>query len=112
MTGLRITQAERNLWQRRAAVELVRILQEHRDLPVIAWTVGTAGSVLVGHVNGLRPAAMARASFDAWTVALAVTQRREYSDLALTCLTAKVRRDNVDIVIRVDLLLDEDGERP
>ena len=39
--------------------------------------VGPAGSVLVGHVNGLAPAALVRATFTAWEAALALGERRE-----------------------------------
>jgi hypothetical protein len=109
---LDITQADHYIWQRRAAAALVRLLDEHRDLPVITWTVGPAGSVLVGRVNGLQPAAMARAVFDAWTAALALSQRRERTDLAPTHLSAQARRDSVTVVLLADLILDdEDGDR-
>lgn len=107
MTALNITQAERNLWQRRAAAALARLLDEHRDLPVITWTVGPAGSVLMGRVNGLQPAASARAQFEAWTAALAPDERREHTHLALTCLTARARRDSVTIALQADLILDD-----
>lgn len=112
MTALTITQAERNGWQRRAAAALVRLLEEHSDLPVIAWTVGSAGSVLAGRVNGLQPPATARADFDAWTDALALDERREHTHLALTYLSAQARRDSVTVVLLADLILgDEDGGR-
>lgn len=109
MTGLNITQAERNGWQRRAAAALARLLDEHRELPVIAWTVGSTGSVLVGRVNGLQPSATARAVFDAWTTALALGEYREHTHLALTCLSAQVRRDSVTIVLQADLIVDDGG---
>jgi hypothetical protein len=109
---LTITQAKRSGWQRRAAAALVRLLDEHRDLPVIAWTVGPAGSVLVGRVNGLQPPTAARAVFDAWTAALTLGEFREHTNLALTYLSAQVRRDSVTIVLRADLIGDEDGGRP
>ena len=62
-----ISQADRAGWQRRAAAELARILQSHPDLPCITWTVGPAGSVVVGRVSGLAPA---RQVFCAWQQAL------------------------------------------
>jgi hypothetical protein len=108
---LAFTQADDYLWQRRAAAALVGLLDEHRDLPVIAWTVGSAGSVLVGRVNGLQPAATARAVFDAWTAALALSQRWERTDLALTHLSARSRHESVTVVLLADLILDEDGGR-
>ena len=110
MTGLNITQAERSGWQHRAATALVRLLDKHRELPVIAWTVGPAGSVLVGRVNGLQPTATARAVFDAWTAALALGEYREHTHIALTCLSAQVHRDSVTIVLQADLVVD-DGDR-
>jgi len=70
VTGSWITQGERGLWQRRAVRELVAILDTHRDLPVIAWTVGPAGSTLAGHVDGLAPAGQVRAVFGSWRAAL------------------------------------------
>lgn len=113
MSFLDITQADHYIWQRRAAAALVRLLDEHRDLPVIVWTVGSAGSVLVGRVNGLQPAATARAVFDTWTAALALEEYREHTHLALTYLSAQARRDSVTIVVHADLILDdEDGGRP
>lgn len=77
MTGPLIGDGERAWWQRRAAAELAAILDAHQDLPRIAWTVGPAGSVLAGHVSGLAPAALVRATFTAWESALALGERRE-----------------------------------
>ena len=48
-----IAQADRARRQRQAAGELARILDAHPELPAIAWTVGPAGCVLTGQVNGL-----------------------------------------------------------
>jgi hypothetical protein len=112
VTALSITRAERNAWQRRAAAALVGLLDEHRDLPAIAWPVGPAGSVLVGRVNGLQPSAAARAVFDVWTAALALDERWERTHLALTYLSAQARRDSVTILVQADLVLDEDRGRP
>ena len=36
-----------------AARELTAILDAHRDLPIIGWTIGTAGARLVGNVSAL-----------------------------------------------------------
>ncbi len=71
MTGWEIARQERAGWQRRAAAELTTILDAHPDLPRIAWTVGPAGSVLAGQVNGLAPGAQVREVFTAWRLALA-----------------------------------------
>jgi len=107
VSSLNITQAERYIWQRRAAAALARLLDEHRHLPAITWTVGPAGSVLMGRVNGLQPAAQARAVFEAWTAALAIDERREHTNHAVTCLVAHTRRDSVDIGLRADLIGDD-----
>ena len=68
----RITQADRARWQRQAAAELARILGAHPELPAIAWTVGPAGCVLAGRVNGLAPPGRVREVFGAWRAALAL----------------------------------------
>ncbi len=67
-------QADRARWQRQAAAELAAILDGHGDLPCIAWTVGPAGAVLAGQVNGLAPAARVRETFSAWRAALALEE--------------------------------------
>ena len=53
-------QPDRARWQRQAAAELAAILDACPDLPCIAWTVGPAGCVLAGRVNGLASAARVR----------------------------------------------------
>ena len=63
VTGGWITQADRARWQRQAAAELAAILDAHPGLPAIAWTVGPAGCVLAGRVNGLAPAGRVRDVF-------------------------------------------------
>jgi hypothetical protein len=73
-----IIQADRVRWQRQAAGELARILDAHPGLPAIAWTVGAAGCVLAGRVNGLAPAGQVRDVFDAWRAALALEEHREH----------------------------------
>ena len=77
MTLFEITQAERAGWQRRAARELAAILDAHPDLPVIAWTVASAGSILVGHVSGPAPADQLRRTFDMWWEMLGHTPAEE-----------------------------------
>ena len=59
-TIFEISQGERALWRRRAAAELGRILAAHPDLPCISWTVGPAGSVVVGRISGLARAGQVR----------------------------------------------------
>ena len=77
MTSFEITQGERACWQRQAAAELGEILRAHPGLPCISWTVGPAGPVLAGHVNGLAPAARVREAFTAWRAVLALEGYRE-----------------------------------
>lgn len=72
--SLVIGQAERACWQRRAAAELARILDGHPELPRIAWTVGPAGSLVVGRVSGLAPAWEVRRVFRAWQQALGLAE--------------------------------------
>jgi hypothetical protein len=74
VSGLSITDAERAGWQRRAAAELVRILDAHRDLPVIGWTVGRTGATLVGRIDPFAPAAKVRQVWHAWRLALSIEE--------------------------------------
>jgi len=98
VTGSWIGQGERARWQRRAAAELASILHAHQDLPAIAWTVGPAGPVLAGRVNGLAPAARVRETFSAWRTALALEERHEHQlSGGVTWLRAAARRHQVTI---------------
>lgn len=106
MSMLEISHAERAAWQRRAAAELVRILDVHRDLPLITWTVGAAGSVLVGRADS-----RARVSFDAWRGRLAMAEHHEHTSGTVTYLSAKAYRNSVRVVLLADLL-DEAGGQP
>jgi hypothetical protein len=107
VTRFAITHGERTGWQRRAAAELARILGDHRDLPVIAWTVGSAGANLVGHVSGLQPGVQVRATFDVWRVALALTEHTESASGATTHLRAVAHRNRVQVGINATVLDDE-----
>jgi len=78
VTGGWITWADQARWQRQAAGELARILEAHPQLPAITWTVGPAGSVLAGQVNGPASAARVREVFDLWRAALALEKHREH----------------------------------
>jgi len=97
VTTFEITPGERAAWQRRAASELAAILEVHRDLPVIAWTVGSAGSFVVGHVNGLAPAWLVRQVFDAWRTALTLTEHSESTGAGTTYLRAAAHRNRVQV---------------
>jgi len=98
VTGFEITHAERAGWQRRAAGELAAILDTHRDLPIIAWTVVPAGSTLVGHVNGLAPADEVRQAFDTWRAALTLIEHSEVTSCGgTTYLRAVAYRNRVRV---------------
>ena len=75
VTAFPITDSDRSGWQRRAAGELVRVLAAYSDLPVITWTVGPAGSVLVGQVNALTPAVQVLGHFQTWRQALGLPEQ-------------------------------------
>jgi hypothetical protein len=110
-TIIGITQGERAGWQRRAAAELAAILAVHPGLPCISWTVGPAGSVVVGHVSGLAPAGQARQIFEVWRLALALEEYREYQMSSGTAwLHAAARRHEVRVRLTATVFPDDDGE--
>jgi hypothetical protein len=94
-----ITDSDRSGWQQRAAGELVRVLAAHRDLPVITWTVGSAGSVLVGQINGLAPAVQVLTHFQMWRQALGLRERTTPAVLSSggRHLSASAVRDQVTV---------------
>jgi hypothetical protein len=112
VTGLEITCKERAGWQRRAAVELTAILDAHPDLPRIAWTAGPAGSVLVGHVNGLAPAAQVREAFTAWRRALGLQEDPgQQMSGGTTWLHAAARRGLVKVRLTATVFGDEEQQQ-
>lgn len=107
-----ISQGERAAWQRRAAAELAAILEAHADLPVITWTVGPAGSVLVGRVSGLAPAARVREVFAAWRQGLALEEERGHQmSGGMTWLHAAARGHEVTVRLTATAFDDQDGDR-
>jgi hypothetical protein len=107
VTLFEITHGERAAWQRRAGGELAAILQTHRDLPIIVWTVGSAGATLVGQVNAVAPAVEVRAAFQAWRAALMLPERAEVTSRAGTVyLRAAARRNGVHIGLTATVLDD------
>ena len=94
--AFQITEGERAWWQQQAAAELTAILAAHPGLPRISWTVGPAGRVLTGHVNGLVPAGQARGVFGSWRSALALEDYREHqAGTGTVYLHAASRRNQV-----------------
>jgi hypothetical protein len=77
VTIVEVTAGERAAWQRPAALELAAILETHRDLPAIAWTVAAAGATLVGQVSGPGSAGRVAQVFDLWRAALMLTEHYE-----------------------------------
>jgi hypothetical protein len=109
VTVFEITHGQRVGWQRRAARELAAILDAHRDLPSIAWTVGAAGCALVGHINGLAPAAEVRAVFELWRVPLMLTEHSEAScGGGRTYLRAAADRHGVRVRLTATVYDDQD----
>lgn len=105
-----ITQADRSSWQRLAAAELARILDSHPELPCIAWTVGPAGSVVVGRVSGLAPAGQVRQVFGAWCQALGLEEDRErHGGGGTAWLHAADRSGGVAIRLTATVLADDEA---
>jgi hypothetical protein len=112
VTGPLISAGEQAWWQRRAAAELVAILDACRDLPGIAWTVGPAGSVLAGQVNGLAGAGQVRDVFAAWRLALALEDHREHQlSTGSVRLHAAARRHDVTVRLTATVPGDDDEEQ-
>jgi hypothetical protein len=109
VTLFEITHGQRAGWQRRALRELAAILDAHRDLPPVEWTVGSAGCSLVGHINGLAPAAEARRTFEMWRVALMLTEHGQVSGAGgTTYLRAVTDRNRVRVQVSATVFEDAD----
>ena len=107
-----ITQDDSARWQRQAAAELAAILDACRDLPCIAWTVGPAGRVLAGRVNGLAPAARVLETFRAWQAALALGETREDQlGGGATWLHAAARRHHVTVRLTATVFDGGEGDQ-
>lgn len=103
MTTFGITQRERAGWQRRAAAELTAVLDAHRDLSVITWTVGPVGATLVGHVTG-PVGTRVREDFEAWAAALTLDEhRRTPGGTGSVFLRAATSRNNVRLGLTATL---------
>lgn len=108
MTRFEITSGERAGWQRRAVAELLRILDTHRDLPLIAWRIAAAGAALVGHVHARGGTAQAREAFEAWRAALGLGEQTEIrGGLASLHLRAVADRNQVRVALIATIPTDE-----
>jgi hypothetical protein len=70
-----ITQGQRAAWQRHAVATLAHILQRNTELPLIAWTVCSAGSAVAGRVNAGGGETLTRATFEAWCRAVGLDEQ-------------------------------------
>jgi hypothetical protein len=110
VTAFEITPAERAGWQRRAVKELAAILDAHRGLPVIAWTVGSAGATVVGHVGGGVPAGQVRQVFHLWCTALTLTEQgRPTAGVGAAQLRAMAHRNRVLVRLTATVLDERDA---
>jgi hypothetical protein len=93
----RITQAERSVWQRRAAHALIDILTANPGLPAITWIVGTG--TLAGQVNGVAPEEDVREAFTGWQAALRLETVREVPNTStgVTHLSGHGRHRDVSV---------------
>jgi hypothetical protein len=99
VVSVEITQAERSRWQRRAATELASILRMHPDLPILAWTVGSAGSILLGRLVAPVTAPEARARFDTWQTALGLAESSCAPSGETVHLRAEALRNQVSVLL-------------
>ena len=99
MSLFEISHAERAGWQRHVVAELARILDTHRDLPVIAWSVGAAGASLVGQVNAVAATVAVSQVFDAWRVALALGEPGRSCGAGRVHLFASTDRNRVRVAL-------------
>jgi hypothetical protein len=82
------TPADRARWQRQSAHTLARVLDAHRHLPVLVWTVTAAG--ISARVLVVEAMHSALDQFTAWTTALGLNPRRhDTPDLNRTYLHAR-----------------------
>jgi hypothetical protein len=104
VTRYEITSEQRAGWQRRAAAELVRILDTHRDLPLIAWSIASAGATLVGRVG----ADGTRQVFDLWRAVLALDEHTEPGCAGGTVhLRAAADRNQVRVALVATVAVDQ-----
>jgi hypothetical protein len=106
-----ITQTHRSGWQRQAVAALSTILDEHGDLPAIAWLVGPVGSTLVGRTDRPGPAGQVRAVFGSWCRALGVGEPAEtLSPGGVAHLRATVHAGRVQVVLVATVVGDDEWQ--
>lgn len=103
-------------WQLRCARVLTDLLTRAAatGLPVIAWTVGHAGAILVGHCYG-RTAPERRTQFEAWCAAAGASPEQEFTTPGGTIhLRAVASRVDglVDVVLLADLYAEDEPGDP
>jgi hypothetical protein len=109
VVSVEISQVERCLWQRRATAELAAILRTHADLPILAWTVGSAGSVLLGRVVAPAATPEARAVFDTWKTALVLCESSSTPMNGTVHLRAQARRNQVSVLVTATVFATRDA---
>jgi hypothetical protein len=100
VVSFEISQVERSIWQRRARAKLAAILRTHTDLLILilAWTVGLAGSILLGRVAV--PAATPEARFfDTGKTALVLRESSSTPMSGTVHLRAESRRNRVSVLV-------------
>jgi len=70
-----ITQGHRAAWQRHAVAAVANILQRNAELPLIAWTVCSAGCAVAGRVNAGGGETLTRATFESWCRAIGLDEQ-------------------------------------
>lgn|SRR5690625_932245 len=104
-----VSHTQRTRWQRSVIRELTTILHTYADLPVIAWTISPAGSVLIGQIDQYtaRDADVAEV-FHAWRQALMLTTGERVNIGGVTHLAADAARGRIRVKLR-GVIADADG---
>jgi hypothetical protein len=101
--AITITHTEQAAWQRRASQLLGRLLTTFPNLPVIAWTVGPAGSTLVGRCADPNDPSASRTAFATWCAVLGATPRPDHISGGVTHLRAFTNVDGVRVTLVAEI---------
>jgi len=101
--AITITHSEQAAWQRRASQLLGRLLTTFPTLPVIAWTVGPAGSTLVGRCAYPDDPAARRTAFATWCAVLGARPRPDHISGGVTHLRALTNVDGVRVTLVAEI---------